>query len=662
MGSRNKIPGFARRLSKSEDRLLSVRRVTLDLNNPAITPRRDTRRTNRTGRRAGRRLSTRTKVLLGVGAFLLAAVLVLAIEAGVNYNKIHEGISVTGIDLGGLSEDEATAALETYVRDAQATPVTLTGDGKTWEVMPAEAGTKFDVAAAVAAAMGVTRESNVFVDLGRRWKLYFSDTDLPLQGSVDDAKLGSLISGIAEEIDLDPVDAGLAIENGDVKVVGGQRGQAVDQDALSEQLSSLFVTLHSTEVAIPLVVIEPAVRTEDNQVALDAARTIISSPITLADGDKSWTLTPADLVSYVEFKSESANGVPTLVPSLSVTLMHSFFAEIEDEVAKDPVDATFASDGYKAWVVPAQPGEKLDPDGTAAALTAAALETTGRTAEVAVMESEADFTTEEAEAWGIKDKLASYETEPYSGSSNRQVNVRITTKYAENVFLAPGEEYDFDEQIGPRTAERGYRAAPGIVGDGVLEDVLGGGICQVSTTLFNAVFEAGLEIVERHNHSLYISHYPDGRDATVAGQYKNFRFRNDTDHYVWIRGRSDGVHTRFTIYGTDDGREVKITFSGFSWGAARTTETRVNPALAPGETKEIRSGQSGRTCSVKRTVTMPDGTILFGGPEVFYSNYPMMTKLIETGPTTTTTTTHPSTTTTTDAGLPPDITAPSTEF
>jgi vancomycin resistance protein YoaR len=597
--------------------------------------------------------------LVGVGSLVAIIVLALVIESGVHYNKVHTGISVSGIDLGGLTEDEAAAALERQAGVARTNSITLTGDGKSWDVMPDDMGAKIDVAGAVSAAMNLTRESNFVVDLGRRWKLYFSGTDLPLGGTIDSAKMDSLLTEIARELDVPPVDAGLAIDGMEITAIEGQNGRVVDQDALREQLGSLILSLHSTDLSIPLVVKEPAVQAEDNQAALDQARTMIGAPVTLTTGERSWTLNPADIAVYMAFASEVRDGVSTLVPSLSATKMSAFFTEIAALVAKEPVDASFASDGSKAWVVPAKPGEKLDAQATAEALTIAALKSSERTAEVAVMESEADLTTAEAEAMGVKDLLGSYETEPYSGSSNRQVNVRITTQYAENTLLAPGEEYDFDERVGPRTPERGYELAPGIVGDGIMKDVYGGGICQVSTTLFNAAFEAGLEILERHNHTLYIDHYPDGRDATVAGQGRNFRFRNDTAQYVWIRGESDGVHTRFFLYGTDDGREVKISFSGFSYGAARTVETVVNPAFAPGQTHVVRSGQSGRSCSVTRTVTMPDGTVLHGGPEVFKSYYPMMSKITEVGPSTTTTT-KPPTTTTTDHGLPTDVTAPPT--
>ena len=182
---------------------------------------------------------------------------------------------------------------------------------------------------------------------------------------------------------------------------------------------------------------------------------------------------------------------------------------------------------------------------------------------------------------GIKDKLSSVTTK-YNCPANRRTNVRITTEYATNVFLAPGEEYDFDKRIGPRTPQRGYKLAPGIGENKKMVMVYGGGICQVSTTMFNAVFFAGLEVTERWNHSLYIDHYPLGRDATVTDSGKNLRFVNDTGHYIWITGTSDGVSTTITIYGTDEGRKV-------------TQKTR---------------GRGGSYVEVTRKVTLPDGSII----------------------------------------------------
>ena len=335
------------------------------------------------------------------------------------------------------------------------------------------------------------------------------------------------------------------------------------------------------------------------------------------------------------------------------------FDEIAEEVATEPVSATFKSDGTKAWVVPGVLGQALDRDKTAEALKATALEASARTVAVALKTTDPDLTTEEAEAMGLKDRLATYTTPPYAGSRDRQINVRITTEYASDVMLAPGEVYNFDKQIGPRTAARGYKLAPGIVGPGKLEDVFGGGICHVSTTLFNAVFFAGLEVVERKNHSIYIDHYPKGRDATVSANGPNLRFRNDTSHYIWIRGASDGITTTFNIYGTDEGRKVDYTTSDFYNVVGRTEVTIPNPALNTGTTVVKTGGQSGKQLKVVRTVTLPGGAVLH--KDTFISTFPMIPRQIEVGTgTTTTTTTVPTSSTTvpnsTPTSTPPVIT------
>jgi vancomycin resistance protein YoaR len=596
---------------------------------------------------------TRIRVLVAVGTIVALCVLAIVIDAALYYNKVHPGVSVSGLSLGGLTHDEAAVELSAMVDEAQQSGIVLTNGDKAWTIMPTDVGTKMDVEGAVTAAMDVSREGNFFTDIGKRFKLYLSDVDLPLKGAIDSEMLDETLAGIAREIDVAPVNAGLAIDGTQIKVIEEQNGIAVDQSSLAEQLTAILVTLHFTEMEIPMTVVEPEVRAEDNAEAQKQAETMISAAVVVKYGDQTWSLTPAQIASCMDFKSEMKNGVSTLVPYLSAEAMDSFFDQIEDGVATEPVSATFKSDGQKAWVVRGVLGQALNREKTAEAISAASLETSGRTAAVGVDTAEPELTTEEAEARGLKDLLASYTTEPYAGSANRQVNVRITTEYASNVMLAPGEVYNFDQQIGPRTAARGYKTAPGIVGPGKLEDVFGGGICQVSTTLFNAVFFAGLEVVERHNHSIYIDHYPKGRDATVASGAKNLRFLNDTSHWIWILGTSDGKTTNFKIYGTDEGREVSYTTSDFYHVTARSTVTVTNPALGTGTTNVLTSGQSGKQLKCVRVVKLPDGTVLH--KDTFISTFPMVPKQIEVGTGTTTTTTTVPTSTTTTSG-PPDST------
>ncbi len=607
---------------------------------------------------------TQLAALITVGAIVAIVVLAIVVDSALYYNKVHAGVQVSGVSLGGLTRDEAAAALNDYVEDVQQNPIVLTSGEWRWSLMPGDVGTEMDIAGAVAQAMDVTRENNLFSDLGKRLKLYFSEVEIPLEGTVDSAMMDDVLGQVAEQLDVEPVDAGLVIDGAEIKVIESQDGSAVDRDTLREDLKALLLTFHTTELEVPMVVKEPRVRAEDNQAALEQAEIMISAPLRLKSDDKTWTLSPEKIAAAMSFTSEDKDGVSTLVPLISAEKLDlSFFSEVEEVVATEPVNASFDSDGTKAWVIPGVVGKTLDRERTVELLLAAALTEGSRAVDVAVKTVDPELTTEEAEAMGIKDRLASYTTEPYAGSSARQVNVRITTQYASDVMLAPGEVYNFDKQIGPRTSARGYKPAPGIVGGGELEDVLGGGICQVSTTLFNAAYEAGLEIVERHNHSLYISHYPDGRDATVSAGGKNLRFKNDTDHYIWIRGVSDGITTTFNIYGTSDGRKVSSSFSGFSWGQGRTEVTVINKSLAPGTSRVKISGQSGRSCSVTRTITWPDGT---KKTEKFPSYFPMIPRTIEVNPAPTTTTTTPTSTTTTttkpsstttSATAPPSTTA-----
>jgi vancomycin resistance protein YoaR len=521
-------------------------------------------------------------VLLAFGAVVLLFVLFLAVDGGIYYNHTHYGISVAGQDLGGLSRDEATAALTTFVQGTRKQLIILTSGDKGWKVLPGDVGTTIDIAASVSAAAGLTRDGDVFSNLGRRIELYFSGRNLPLQGTVDDDKLSEFVDQVAAELDRQPVDARMVVDAGRITVTKEEPGVAVDKQALSAQLTACLFTLDSPQLQVPLITVNPEIGEADISPALPGARTMISSELALTYGDKTWTLTPEDISSFVELTNRTVNGVSMLAPTFSAEKMRRFLDGVAASVERSAVNATVDSDGKTVWVVPATDGQVLDRESTAAALVQAALWSGGRTIEVVLTVVKPDLTTEQVEAMGVRDLLGRYATTPYRGSANRQNNVRLGTRLCSGILLAPGEEFDTDKRLGVRDRAHGWRRAPGIVGNGKLKQVYGGGICQVSTTLFNAVFEAGLEVVERYNHSMYISHYPPGRDATVAGGGgKNMRFRNDTDHYVFIWGRSDGIVTEFFIWGVSDGRTVTSSFRG-----SRSTR-----------------------CTVTRTVTWPDGTV-----------------------------------------------------
>ena len=280
---------------------------------------------------------------------MLACALAVLVDALLYTDEVHAGVGVYGVDLGGMTKGQATAALSRLADSAG--PVTLKSGDKTWSVAPADAGTAMDVQGAVVKAMAVTRQGNFFEDVVTRFKLYFNRQDLPLSGTVDRPKIEALLSSIATELHVTPVNAGLAIRNSTVEVIEGRNGQDADTSALGDQMASLFVTLRTATLDVPTVATQPPVQAEDNRAAQEQAQAMIGAPVTLTNHDKRWTITPEQMAYYLDFRSEDQNGVPTLVPYISEGKMSLFLGSLAPEVKIDPRNARFASNGANVQVI-----------------------------------------------------------------------------------------------------------------------------------------------------------------------------------------------------------------------------------------------------------------------------------------------------------------------
>ena len=261
---------------------------------------------------------------------------------------------------------------------------------------------------------------------------------------------------------------------------------------------------------------------------------------------------------------------------------------------------------------------------------------------------------------GIETVLASYST-LYSGSADRIRNLQLAVSLLDGTLVAPGGTFSLNDAVGPRTLERGFRPAPVIIGNEYEEDV-GGGVSQVATTIFNAAWEAGLKIVERAPHSLYISRYPDGRDATVNYPDLDLKFRNDTPRWLVVLGASGSSGIAITIAGPDTGRRVVSSAGPLRVTGNPPVERVRDPKLLIGTQVVEEAGSSPSTIAVERTVYNRDGSVLYD--ETWRTNYRGEKRVIRVGtkkkpeakppPTTTTpTTTGPAQTTPTPPPPPP---------
>jgi vancomycin resistance protein YoaR len=260
-------------------------------------------------------------------------------------------------------------------------------------------------------------------------------------------------------------------------------------------------------------------------------------------------------------------------------------------------------------VVPARSGLVLDERATGRAILAAGLSPTDRVARVAVRREAPAVSTREAKAMGITGLVGAYET-TYGGEANRLHNVRLVASLIDGKLIAPGSTFSFNGTTGERGEDKGFREAPVII-NGELQTGIGGGVCQVSTTVFNAAYEAGLPITERTNHALYISHYPQGRDATVNYPDTDLKFRNDTSRWLLLRTFVGSSSLTVALYGAPQNRRVESEVGELVVTGPTPVKRVSDPSLYVGESSLQESGSPSRATSVERKVYSAGGKLLY---------------------------------------------------
>ena len=264
--------------------------------------------------------------------------------------------------------------------------------------------------------------------------------------------------------------------------------------------------------------------------------------------------------------------------------------------------------------------------------------------------------TKWAQALGITHQVSSFTTYHPAGQP-RVHNIHLAADVLNNTVVAPGQTFSLNDKLGPRTPEKGYVKAPIIVEDGFGEDY-GGGISQLTTTLFNAVFFGGYVDVDHSPHHYYIPRYPLGREATIVFPYVDLKFRNDTKHGVLIHAYYSATSVTVTFYGNTDGRVATeanrkilhtepITDKLIACPAKKPTDDPNNQCatLHAVERLTTATGETGYDVVFDRVLTQP------GHPTItqhYRVHYPMLqnTVLVGTAPASTTTTTNPKTPTT----------------
>ncbi|MFB9377659.1 VanW family protein [Kineococcus gynurae] len=559
------------------------------------------------------------------------------------------GTTVLGTAVGGMDAGEVRSALAGPARAADEQPlaVEVSGNGAAFAgpVAPAEAGLGVDVAAT---ASELTGPAWAPVEI---WRHLTGGGERRPVVSSDRAQLTAALAPVSEAVDAPVVEGAVTFAVQDPTVPGGpatvrpevqdpSAGRSFDVGAAASAIAAAWPG--TDRFTFSTAVVEPTV----DRAGLEAAVTSLATPAVAADltvvaGDRQAVLPPAAFAPALavrpvdgearlvadgtalqaavraaapEFETpardagiEIRDGAPVVVPAVAGVGVPP------EDLAAAVVDALTPGGSSPGGTSSATPSSTASgtpsstPSGSAAPTTAAATDGADPTAEptrravVTPVQTQPSLTTEAVEDLRIVERMSTFST-TLTANQARTANIRRAAAAVNGTILRPDQEFSMNDTVGERTPERGYNRA-GVISDGRLVDDYGGGVSQLSTTLFNAVFFAGLDELEHKPHSFYISRYPEGREATIDWRSIDNRFRNDSGHGVYVEAGITGNQVTVSLYGTRfmDVRAEK---------SARRAITSPRTIYDTSAGCSSQSPNSGFTVDVTRVMTP-----LAGGPE-----------------------------------------------
>ena len=508
-------------------------------------------------------------ILAGTAAaFAVAAVAAVSARDAVYWERPLPGVSVRQVALGeGI---EVRVGGKRYALD----PRTIL---------------RVDEAATAAAARARGRESF------RTRVLALADPSPPLLSLdpvlVPAGSLDGFLQGVERDLP-EPMPARVSLAG----VEASRPGDEIDREALLVAVREAVLEGRGW-VEAPLRHVDPPLSTAVAEEALATARALVAAPVELTfRGEAVGSLAPERLARLVRFKPAGDRFVVTFDRDLLARAVRPSL----DPWRKRARNARFVVRGETVAIRPSLPGLDVNEKAVLDSVTAAAYG--GRVAELSLKQTRADLTTREADLLGIRERISTFTTEMGPSSSNRIHNVHLMAEYIDGTLIRPGETFSFNESVGPRTVERGFREGQMIIGSLLLPSI-GGGVCQTATTLFNNAFDLGLPIVQRYNHSFYISHYPLGRDATVSWGGPDFAFTNDLETGILIKTRYTDDTLTFEFWGSDPKRRVVTSTSErTNWRSPQVTYA-LDPYAPRGSVRTVTgSNQSGFDVTVTRKV------------------------------------------------------------
>lgn len=401
-----------------------------------------------------------------------------------------------------------------------------------------------------------------------------------------------------------------------IQIKEGLDGLTLDKETLKKEITNYLLT-GKHQSWLPLKITSPSITTAHVTGAKQALEAIIKEPIKLTFEQNSWTIDAKQLLTLLDLTK--GNG-ELLDKDQTYFYLKKIAGQIDQEVQEGLFEFNPQSKRVTAFK-PSQEGRKLNIQKTIEMLSEAlGNQTKSITLPVEIVKPK--IATSDVNSLGVKELLGRGVSNFAGSITNRIYNVGLTASKINGVLVAPGQTFSFNQTIGDISEATGFKKAYVIKeGRTVLDD--GGGVCQVSTTLFRAVLNAGLPVAQRTAHAYRVGYYeqgfPPGLDATVFYPSVDFQFKNDTPNHILVQAYTSGLTVYVDLYGTSDGRVASLTTPVITNQTPPPPELRQDdPTLPKGTVKQVDWAAWGATVAFKRTVTKAGETL---ANETWKSNY-----------------------------------------
>lgn len=545
-------------------------------------------------------------VKLGVSLVLFALVASPFVDLALSSGRVLRGVEVAGVDVGGMNTEELSRKLAARAAELSRGHTFAVVAGKRSEVSAERLGVRFDVADTSRRALLAGREGSAVARALGFYRRRLRHERVAFSGSLADERLASAISELerASIPDL-PYAGGIELRGTEVVAKPGRSGRRIVTREAREKLLHAFTSGTLADVVLDATAVPAPLPPSAAEAVAAKARSLLRGPLALTSKEPAarLELQPNDLAGCLA--SELRDG--TLELAFDHEKLQKLIEATRRAVETEPVDARFEIDARdQVTIVPSKTGTRVDMGALENALLAAA-GSSERQADLPLRhEPLPGLATAEAERLGIKGLVTSFTTR-HPCCEKRVDNIHRIADILNGKLIRPGETVSVNALVGPRTLKNGFVPAPTIE-EGEMVDSVGGGISQFATTLFNALFHGGYEIIERQPHTYWFPRYPMGHEATLSWPKPDIIFRNDTPYGLLIKTVYTGTTVTVKLYGDNDGRKVRAEVSGRQNVVEPALEIVPNPDMPPDEERVKQPGAVGWSVIVSRVLTFRDGT------------------------------------------------------